>query len=54
MNKIELNERNSLLIDNNLFYYNFINLENKEAFVSYETDIKFIQFHFCLNGSLSF
>jgi len=54
MNKVELNERNSLLIDNNLFYYNFINLENKEAFVSYETDIKFIQFHFCLNGSLSF
>ena len=48
MNKIELNARNSLLIDKNLFYYNFINLENKQAFVSYETDIEFIQFHFCL------
>ena len=46
MNKIELNARNSLLIDKNLFYYNFINLENKQAFVSYETDIEFIQFHF--------
>ena len=54
MNKIELNARNSLLIDKNLFYYNFINLENKQAFVSYETDIEFIQFHFCLNGSLNF
>ena len=54
MNKIELNSRNSLAIDKNLFYYNFINLENNEAFVCYETNIEFIQFHFCLNGSLNF
>lgn len=54
MNRIQLNSRNSLIIDKNLYYYNFINLTDDEACVFYKTDIKFIQFHFCLNGSLNF
>ena len=54
MKKIELNKRNSLKIDNDIYYYNFTNLENTEASVFYDTEIRFIQFHFCLSGNLSF
>ena len=54
MKKIELNKRNSLKIDNDIYYYNFTNLENTEASVFYDTEIMFIQFHFCLSGNLSF
>jgi len=54
MKKIELDSRNSLKIDNDLYYYNFSNLGNSKALVYYETEIRFIQFHFCLSGNLSF
>ena len=54
MKKIELNKRNALKIDNDLYYYNFNNLENDKVSVFYETEIRFIQFHFCLDGNLSF
>ena len=54
MKKIELNKRNSLKIDNDLYYYNFNNLDSNNVSVFYETEIRFIQFHFCLDGNLSF
>ena len=54
MKKIELDTRNSLKIDNDLYYYNFSNLDNSKVSVYYETEIRFIQFHFCLSGNLSF
>ena len=54
MRKIELNTRNNLKVDNEIYYYNFTNLENNEASVFYDTQIRFIQFHFCLSGNLSF
>ena len=47
MKKIELNKRNSLKIDNDLYYYNFNNLDSNNVSVFYETEIRFIQFHFC-------
>jgi len=54
MKKIELNTRNSLKIDNDLYYYNFSNLDNSKVSVFYEKEIRFIQFHFCLSGNLVF
>ena len=51
MKKIELNKRNSLKIDNDLYYYNFNNLDSNNVSVFYETEIRFIQFHFCLDGN---
>tara|TARA_B100000902_G_C27224851_1_gene871599 strand:+ start:354 stop:1229 length:876 start_codon:yes stop_codon:yes gene_type:complete len=54
MKKIELDTRNSLKIDNDLYYYNFSNLDNSKVSVFYETEIRFIQFHFCLSGNLVF
>ena len=37
-----------------IYYYNFTNLEETKASVFYDTEIRFIQFHFCLSGNLSF
>tara|TARA_B100001996_G_scaffold19330_1_gene15765 strand:- start:330 stop:1205 length:876 start_codon:yes stop_codon:yes gene_type:complete len=54
MKKIELDTRNSLKIDNDLYYYNFSNLDNSKVSVFYEKEIRFIQFHFCLSGNLVF
>jgi len=54
MKSIELDTRNSLKIDNDLYYYNFSNLDNSKVSVFYEKEIRFIQFHFCLSGNLVF
>lgn len=54
MKNNDLGTFNKTKIDNDILYYDFKNLESKKAYMRYETETSFIQFHFCLKGDVSF
>mgnify|MGYP001161127198 FL=1 len=54
MKNITLGTNNITQIDNDIIYYDFKNLESSKNYVKYETEKSFIQFHFCLDGDVSF
>ena len=54
MKNIKISSENKLVIDTDLIYYNFHNLDKIKQKVFYETENNYIQFHFCIDGHVSF
>ena len=54
MNNINSGTSSKTQIDSDIIYYDFKNLESKKTYMNYETEKSFIQFHFCLEGDVSF
>ena len=54
MKNIKISSENKLVIDPDLIYYNFHNLDKSKQKVFYETENNYIQFHFCIGGHVSF
>ena len=54
MKNIKISSENKLVIDPEMIYYSFHNWDKSKQKVFYETENNYIQFHFCIDGHVSF